>query len=98
MFFGLVFFRANTVADAFIAYKQMFTSFGRLFVDANTIGYGILAIMLLMFKDYINEYHPNVKFLNSDKPLVSIIATALLLCLILLVGVFDGGQFIYFQF
>lgn len=98
VFFGLVFFRANTVADAFIAYKQMFTSFGRLFVDANTLGYGLLAIMLLMFKDYIDEYHPNVKFLNSDKPFVSIIATALLLCLILLVGVFDGGQFIYFQF
>lgn len=96
--FGLIFFRANTVADAFFAFKQIFTSSGRLFIDYHAIGFGLLAVFLLMVKDYVDEYHPDICFLESKNPLVSIVASALLLVAIVLFGVFDGGQFIYFQF
>ena len=70
----------------------------KLFVDLTTIGYGMMGIVLLLFKDYVDEYHPSWKFLNSNRPIVSIIASVLLLCYIVLTGVFGGGQFIYFQF
>lgn len=96
--FGLIFFRANSVADAFFAFKQIFVSQDKLFVDLTTIGYGMMGIVLLLFKDYVDEYHPSWKFLNSNRPIVSIIASVLLLCYIVLTGVFGGGQFIYFQF
>jgi len=98
IFFGLIFFRANTVSDSFLAFKSIFTSWGKLFWDSSAILYGMIAIVLLMVKDYFNEYHPDVKFFDSDRPLVSIIASVLLLCVIVLIGVFGGGQFIYFQF
>ena len=96
--FGLIFFRANTVHDAFFAFKQIFSSPGKLFVDLNTMGYGLLAIVLLMIKDYFDEYHSNICFLEARRKYVSIIASVLLLLLIVLSGVYDGGQFIYFQF
>lgn len=96
--FGLIFFRANTVPDAFFAFKQIFTSMGSLFLDKPTIAYGLMAIVLLMVKDYIDEYHQSLRFLDSEKALVSIIASVLLICTIVLFGVYGGGQFIYFQF
>ena len=96
--FGLIFFRANTVPDAFFAFKQIFTSMGSLFLDKPTIAYGLMAIVLLMVKDYIDEYHQCLRFLDSEKALVSIIASVLLICTIVLFGVYGGGQFIYFQF
>ncbi|MBO6030436.1 MAG: MBOAT family protein [Prevotella sp.] len=96
--FGLIFFRANTVSDALFAYKQIFTAPGHLFIDYYSIGFGFLAILLLVIKDYIDEYHKEVRFLDSKKPVVSIVASVLLLLVIVLLGVFDGGQFIYFQF
>lgn len=96
--FGLIFFRANTVSDAFLAFRQIFTAPGHLFIDLNTMGFGLLAIFLLILKDFSDEYHPNVRFLESSHPVVSVIASALLICMIVLCGVFDGGQFIYFQF
>lgn len=96
--FGLVFFRANSVADSFLAFKQIFTAQGKLFTDASTFVYGGLAVLLLIVKDYIDEYHQSVKFLDSRNPLISIIASVLILLIIVLTGVFGGGQFIYFQF
>lgn len=96
--FGLIFFRANSVSDSFFAFKQIFTDQGKLFIDRITFLYGMLTIVLLLFKDYVDEYHSDWKFLDSDKPLISIIASALLICLIVLIGVFGGSQFIYFQF
>ncbi len=96
--FGLIFFRANSVPDAFLAYKQIFTSSGSLFLDTTTIVYGIMAIVLLLVKDFIDEYYPNVRFLESKNKLISIIVSVLLICIIVLFGVYGGGQFIYFQF
>ena len=98
VFFGLVFFRANTVSDAFLAYKEMFSDIGTLFMDSSTIGYSMIAIVILLIKDYVDEYHTSFKLLDSNNSIISIITSVVLLCVILLLGVFDGGQFIYFQF
>ena len=96
--FGLIFFRANSVSDAFFAFKHIFSMPGFVFVDASTMGYGFIAIFILILKDFIDEYHPQIRFLYSDRYLVSVVASVLLLCVIVLIGVFGGGQFIYFQF
>lgn len=96
--FGLIFFRANSVHDAFYGLGQILGNPGKLFVDMPVFAYGGFAILLLLFKDYMEEYHPSISFFQSRKFYVKAIATGLLLCFIIAIGVFDGGQFIYFQF
>lgn len=96
--FGLIFFRANSVHDAFYGLGQIFGNPGELFTDGATMLYGIIGIIILMIKDFVDEYHPQVSLLANKKLIVSIISCALLLCWIVYAGVFGGGQFIYFQF
>lgn len=96
--FGLIFFRANSVHDAFYGLGQIFGNPGKLFTDLSTMVYGIFCVCLLLLKDYVDEYHSNIKLLASGNKLISALSCAVLLCLIFLFGVFDGGQFIYFQF
>lgn len=96
--FGLIFFRANSVHDAFYGLGQIFGNPGTLFTDGATMLYGIIGIIILMIKDFVDEYHPQVSLLANKKIIVSIISCALLLCWIVYAGVFGGGQFIYFQF
>lgn len=95
---GLIFFRANSVADSFMAFKEIFSNWGTLFVDKRVFFYGGIAIVILLIKDYIDEYHTDIAFLSHKKMPISIIAFTLLLCWVIATGVFDGGQFIYFQF
>jgi len=96
--FGLIFFRANSVHDAFYGLGQIFAHSGKVFTDTTTMLYGIIGIVILMTKDFIDEYHPKISLIANKKIAVSIISCALLLCWIIYAGVFDGGQFIYFQF
>lgn len=95
---GLIFFRANSVHDAFYGLEQIFINQGKLFTDGATMLYGFIGIAILMTKDFIDEYHPDVSLLANKKTAISIISSAILLCWIIYAGVFDGGQFIYFQF
>lgn len=93
-----IFFRADSVQDAFFAVKNIFTSVGSPFVDAPVLIPGIMSLMLLIAKDWVDEYHPQIKFLQSDKKAIGL-ATSLCLCAyVLLFGVLGGGSFIYFQF
>jgi len=96
--FGLIFFRANSVQDAFIAFNRIFTNHGSLFIDTTTMLYGVLCLILLALKDYSDEYNSGRCLLAHKNRIVSSCSCALLLCWIVYAGVFDGGQFIYFQF
>jgi D-alanyl-lipoteichoic acid acyltransferase DltB (MBOAT superfamily) len=98
--FAWIFFRANTASDAFMAIGKIFTEGGPLFVnDAMTvIVLGSLSLLVLVIKDLLDEIKSPILFVNSKKPIVSLVSSVLLLYYILLFGVFDGGQFIYFQF
>jgi hypothetical protein len=54
---------------------------------------------MLLFRDFTEEFMPS-KFLlfENKRKLVRILSYSLVIILILLIGVFDGGEFIYFQF
>jgi alginate O-acetyltransferase complex protein AlgI len=61
--------------------------------------YSIMAIGLLLIAEFKLEYIKNrFSIMNSNKPWVRHLSYASIILLILLFGVFDGGQFIYFQF
>jgi D-alanyl-lipoteichoic acid acyltransferase DltB (MBOAT superfamily) len=98
--FAWIFFRANSTEDAFLIMRKIFTEPGIPYKESiTTYIYGIFGLGILMLKESHDEFFPNkYKFFESEKPIVSAFATALIIILILSIGVFDGGQFIYFQF
>lgn len=95
-----VFFRANNVSDGFIIIKKMTTLSGTIFTkNPSMMIYSLLAIALLVVVESKQEFYKGSFTLYNNKHwLVRNLSYAVLVLLILLIGVFDGGQFIYFQF
>ena len=98
--FAWIFFRANTVSDAFLIVKKIATFKGPLFYENLSIFiYCLFGILFLLSAEFKKEYYPDsFSLLNNQNRLVRHLAYATLILLILVIGVFDGGQFIYFQF
>ena len=98
--FAWIFFRANSIDDALLIIEKIFTSQGSLFIEnPSMIIYSFLAIFILFFVEIKQEYYKgNFSFTKNSNWLIRILSYAFLLILIFLIGVFDGGQFIYFQF
>lgn len=95
--FALIFFRANTLPDAFNAVAKIFTNnFKMPFTDSETMFYVAIGIIVLFIVEFLIEYK---KISDNNNYLKKyIIASIGLLILVLSIGVFNGGQFIYFQF
>jgi alginate O-acetyltransferase complex protein AlgI len=98
--FSRVFFRANNLTDAFHIIRRMARFDGPIYnVDPSTLVYGIFGISVLLFVEIKQEYFPEIfSFRNHPHWAVRNLSYAFLVLSILLFGVFDGGQFIYFQF
>ncbi|OFY22065.1 MAG: alginate O-acetyltransferase [Bacteroidetes bacterium GWF2_29_10] len=98
--FAWIFFRANNVSDAFMIVKKILTSKGAIFIENPSIMiFSFLAIIILFLVELKKEYYKgNFSFFNNKRWLVRNLSYAALVIIILLMGVFDGGQFIYFQF
>ena len=96
--FAWLFFRANTISDAFYAISKIITDFRHPFIHPMAMLFGIVSTLILFAKDYVDEYHPKCCFMISNNTLVSSFAFVLVLVYILLFGILDSSQFIYFQF
>lgn len=98
--FAWIFFRANTIADAFLIIQKMARFDGPLFIEnTSKLIFSFLGIGILFLVELKREYFKD-KFSLFDHPswLVRNLAYASIIIIILTFGVFDGGQFIYFQF
>ena len=99
--FAWIFFRANSTYDAFEIIHRIIYSNGPLFIgNIRDLIYGFTFLILIVIVEMIEEYHlfNSLSLLHHSNYLVRH-ATYISLCLlILLFGVFGGGQFIYFQF
>ena len=97
---GWVFFRANSLSDAWLAFTKMFTHPGMLYTGEGvpTLLLSFLLIGCLMLREMWVEYKWRVPYLSGPSVVRDILYTAMLVIVILLCGRFDGGQFIYFQF
>lgn len=97
---GWVFFRANTLSDAMLAFKKMFTEPGMLYKGEGvpSILLGLLLIGILMLREMWVEYKWRIPLISGTSMARDIAYTATLIIAILLCGQFNGGQFIYFQF
>jgi alginate O-acetyltransferase complex protein AlgI len=98
--FAWIFFRADTITDAVMIIKKIFTSSGPVYYDipSNLIFafFGVFALFVIDMKREF--YHENLSILYNRYSIVRIFGIVVLALIILLVGVFDGGQFIYFRF
>ena len=97
--FAWVFFRANSASQAFYIVKSIIAFKGPLFVDAPQLIYGAFAILFLLLIELRLEYwhHSPLPF-KSKYRIAEQSAYVVLIVILLTVGVFDGSQFIYFQF
>jgi len=98
--FTWVFFRADNVSDAFLIIKKMAFPSGALFVgQLSILAYSIFGILFLMLIELNQEYSfIKISIFGNRRWYVRQLAYNAMAVLILLVGVFDSGQFIYFQF
>ncbi len=95
----LVFFRIPNFGDAKSIISRLFVG-GDFFIgQPSTLLFMAFGIGVLFLCDLQDEYNILKKrFFNHQHWLIQQIAYSLLIISILLIGVFDGGQFIYFQF
>ena len=93
-----IFFRANTISEALIIIKGIFTNFGIPYIQvANFISIGmVLTIMLI--KEFKDELELNIQISNSSFWIVRHCYIVFIIAFIILFGVLNGDQFIYFQF
>ena len=98
---SVVFFRAVNFADVLSIFQNIRKFDMSLYIGARPehFFYGLLGITMMMAVDIKQEYfNDKLSILEHRSPIVREVACASLLALILLLGVFDGGQFIYVQF
>lgn len=94
-----VFFRANTVSDAIVILTKAIQIDRNVFLEAKTLFYGSIAIAILVVLDIFAERKGKDNVLQNEACSFGIIALFVALVIaIFYLGVFDGGQFIYFQF
>ncbi|WP_280751267.1 MULTISPECIES: MBOAT family O-acyltransferase [unclassified Parabacteroides] len=95
-----VFFRANSVADAFCVFDRIMFSHGRLFTNnIDSLIYGIFFILFLVTIEILQEKHEGRNLLLENKrAVVRYVSYLGLILLIIMLGVLDSSQFIYFQF
>lgn len=96
--YALIYFRANTLPDAFIATSSLIANMGMPHISgANHLVFSLIAIFILFVAEYVIEYK---KVAVTEKNALKIysMTSISLITLILGLGVFNGGQFIYFQF
>ena len=98
--FTWIFFRANTVSDAFIIIKKIPQFNGPLFIEnPSKMIFSFMGVGILLLVEFKREFYKgNFSFYNHPNWLIRNLTYATLVVLIILTGVFDGGQFIYFQF
>ena len=97
-----VFFRMPTISEAWYVICKIFTDFGNtdlFFAENSTMLYILFGVFMLFGKEIFDEFFPNrMKLFDNPKVYVRWVAYIVIFVSIMLVGVFDGGQFIYFQF
>jgi alginate O-acetyltransferase complex protein AlgI len=100
---SFVFFRAATVSDALAILSKMATAPGHLYIpggpDVVAPLYAIAGIALLIIIELKREFYPGKwSVFGHRNDYVRVLAYSMMVAIIISMGVFDGGQFIYAQF
>lgn len=94
-----VFFRATNLHSAKIILTSMLTfKRGHFFHPGAHLEYAVIGTLLLLISDFVEEFNPKIKILRNKNIAVRYTGYVCLIALLLMIGVFEESQFIYFQF
>lgn len=102
-----IFFRSNSIGDAFHIFNGIFTNLGMPFLKIADLMAVALALFIVLVKEIREERRVRVNRVNKDKmtsrtSILEWLGTQFyivtLVAFIVLFGVLNGDQFIYFQF
>ncbi len=95
-----LFGRGTDMSVALTIFYKIFTTSGDIFIGtSSTVIYMFVGLLLLFLKDFTDEYYPDKFLLFENKyKFIRILSYSTIIVIIFLIGVLDGGQFIYFQF
>jgi D-alanyl-lipoteichoic acid acyltransferase DltB (MBOAT superfamily) len=96
--FAWILFRVNDMNDIESIFRKIFSEFGSLYIDINTLSMAAIALILVFIKDFADERDWKISLLNSKYCIVRYLTFVILVCYVLAFGVLNGGSFIYFQF
>lgn len=86
--------------QAFYVFGKIFSDLQHLpYKDGTTMLYGFIAVSILFIKEFIEEFYPNrILLFQNKRTAIRWIAYYGVIAIIFYMGVFGGGQFIYYQF
>jgi alginate O-acetyltransferase complex protein AlgI len=97
--FSQVFGRIENFDSSIEVITKMIHVRGMVYLDLTTLLYAGFGIMLLFTKDFIEEYFiDSYKYGLLRSPILKLAVQFIILFLILLTGVLNSGQFIYFKY
>lgn len=101
IWFSWIFFRAKNISEATAIIRKIAFDRGPLFLAENkTLIFSLTFLSLLLVVELVEEYKlfNNISLFNNSSVIVRRLSYAGLVICILMFGVFDNSQFIYFQF
>lgn len=93
-----IFFRANTISDAFTVIKGIFTNLDIPYMRVADFLAIALALTIVFIKEIIDEHDLKIRISESPVWIVRHMYIVGMIAFIILLGVLNGDQFIYFQF
>lgn len=97
--FTWIFFRANNLNEAFEIVSKIFTSPGDVFYKPSELAFAMISLGSLVVLDVKGEYFDEiVSVVHNRRFIIRAVAIVAIVIMILIFGVLDGGQFMYFQF
>ncbi len=95
--FAWIFFRMPTLFDAWGVISHIFDITQPMNMELPQ-KYYLVGLLILLIKDFVDEYYPSVSLMNSRYLCVRWISYFVILVMIMLLGVFGVDQFIYVSF
>ena len=93
-----IFFCMRNLDTVALTFKKIFTEFGNIYIDLNTLSMALVSLIIVLVNDLSEEYDCKIHLLRSKNIVIKCLTAALLICYILAFGVLNSGSFIYFQF
>jgi D-alanyl-lipoteichoic acid acyltransferase DltB (MBOAT superfamily) len=91
--------RLPDMGSVILVYKKLLFSSGMPYLDFTTLSVAMIGLTIILIKDFKDEYFPGrIQFFNNKYIAVRYSSYILILFMVLLLGVFSGNSFIYFQF
>jgi alginate O-acetyltransferase complex protein AlgI len=89
----------DSISEALTVIGKIFTNKQSLFINGTTLVYMFVGIVLLFLSELRDEFFPEkFKLFQNNNIYIRWGAYLTILFIIILLGVFNGGQFIYFKF